>query len=319
LFIPYGKGIYGTAIMTELNKRGAVVFVYDERPSLNTLPRIAYRLLKKRMEVFFISYLKNIIKEIGTRDIDYVFIIRAEVFTPKSMCLMRDTFKKAKFILYLWDSVNYTNTVSIFPFFNKVITFDKRDVSRYNLFFRPLFFIDDYRHISSSVERLIDIVFIGKIHSDRYSFLKEFQLLTHSTGINSFFYLYLQSKLLYYKFKLTNSAFRSTKVSDFHYKMLPSNMAALYLSQSVASLDTQHPAQTGLTMRTIEVLGAKRKLITTNVDVADYDFYNSNNVLIIDRNKPLFDIEFLKTPYIELPENIYEKYSLQGWIDNVFL
>ena len=69
-----------------------------------------------------------------------------------------------------------------------------------------------------------------------------------------------------------------------------------------------------MTMRTIEILGLKRKLITTNKDIVNYDFYNSNNILVIDRDNPKFDISFIEKPYIELKEEIYKKYSLENWI-----
>ena len=58
----------------------------------------------------------------------------------------------------------------------------------------------------------------------------------------------------------------------------------------------------------------KRKFITTNKDIVNYDFYNSNNILVIDRKNPIIDFDFLMTPYEELDENIYYKYSLENWI-----
>ena len=80
----------------------------------------------------------------------------------------------------------------------------------------------------------------------------------------------------------------------------------------------QHPKQTGLTMRTIETLGAKKKLITTNPHVKEYDFYRPENILIVDRYNPVITKEFLDAPWKEIPENIYKKYSISSWLNSIF-
>ena len=51
---------------------------------------------------------------------------------------------------------------------------------------------------------------------------------------------------------------------------------------SRAVLDIQHFKQTGLTMRTLETLGAGKKSIATNSDVREYDFYDEGRVVTID-------------------------------------
>ena len=67
-------------------------------------------------------------------------------------------------------------------------------------------------------------------------------------------------------------------------------------------------------MRTIEILGLKRKFITTNKDIVNYDFYNPNNIMVIDREQPQIDFNFFDLPYEELDDNLYNKYSLKNWI-----
>jgi hypothetical protein len=318
IYIPYGKGIYGTALMKELQKRGCEVFVFDERPSIGTLTKIAFRLAKKQMRGYFHYYLNNTIKEVEVKDIDYVLIIRAEAFTLESMNILKKTFTKAKFFLYLWDSVNYTNTKDIFPCFDKVLSFDKDDVEKFGLHFRPLFFIDDYRKIAEQKNTFIDLIFIGKVHSDRYKFLKGIEERAKQNGLRTYFYLFIPTRLLYFQFKFSDKSFKNAKISEFQYNMIPGFKAADLLAKSSASLDIQHPSQSGLTMRTIEVLGSKRKLITTNKEIKKYDFYRPENILVIDREFPDFDFEFLKRPYLDLPDDVYEKYSLKGWVSEVF-
>ena len=47
-------------------------------------------------------------------------------------------------------------------------------------------------------------------------------------------------------------------------------------------LDIAHPHQKRLSFRPYEAMGLRKKLITTNKDIANYDFYNPNNIFIID-------------------------------------
>jgi len=318
LFIPNGRGIYGSAVAHEFENRGAKVVIYDERPSATTFTKVAFRLAKNSLQHFFMRYLKRVISENTNNSFDYVLIVRAEAFTPLAMKLLKEAYPNAGFILYLWDSVNNTNTASIFPFFDKVLSFDRFDVEKYKLIFRPLFFINDYRMIASQMQRNIDVLFIGKVHSDRFSFVKKYEEALLEEGFSTFFYFYLPSKLVYYQMKLTNQNFKNASITDFNYRMIPSSLASNYMGRCRVSLDAQHPAQTGLTMRTLEVLGANRKLITTNQDIKSYDFYREENIMVVNRNKPSLEFDFIKTPYSEIPPEIYEKYSLQGWVDDIF-
>jgi hypothetical protein len=88
--------------------------------------------------------------------------------------------------------------------------------------------------------------------------------------------------------------------------------------QSKVILDINHPRQTGLTMRTFEALGAQKKLITTNADILNYDFYDKNNVLVIDRENPVIECSFLESNITPYSKEILFKYSIEGWIHTLF-
>ena len=72
----------------------------------------------------------------------------------------------------------------------------------------------------------------------------------------------------------------------------------------------------GLSLRTFEALGHDKKLITTNKEIAKYDFYHPNNIFILDNN--FDDIPaFLNKPYHHIEPKIKEKYSFGNWIKYV--
>lgn len=319
LFIPKGRGIYGSAISTELERMGAEVAVYDERPSTSTTSKIAVRLFKDFIQPYLYLYFRAVVKKHSEDDFDYVMVVRGEGFTPAIVRMLKDKYKKAIFILYLWDSLKKNNIANIFQFFDRKFSFDPMDVKNFpELKLRPLFYLPVFREKSAIELKPIDLVFIGTLHTDRYSFIKSIISLLSRYHLTSYFYLYFPSKLLFLKKKLTDPAFRNCSINDFYYKMLPSEQVASYITNAKASLDIEGIEQTGLTMRTIEVLGAKRKLITTNKTIELYDFYDSRNIQIVDRKNPQIDITFINSPYRELSNQIYHKYSLTGWTEDLF-
>ena len=120
---------------------------------------------------------------------------------------------------------------------------------------------------------------------------------------------------LYLKF--TDKRYFKTNISEFKFEQIDSNSVNLINQESKAIVDIQHPNQFGLTMRTIETIGSGKKLITTNKDIVNYDFYNPNNICVIDRENPVVPLDFLKSDYQQLSEQIIKKYTLKQWVYDV--
>lgn len=90
------------------------------------------------------------------------------------------------------------------------------------------------------------------------------------------------------------------------------------INESIAILDLLRDDQEGLSFRIFEAMGFQKKIITSNKYAQEFDFYNPENILIIDPENPEIPESFFKTPYIPIPEEIYRKYSLEGWVEEVF-
>ena len=50
----------------------------------------------------------------------------------------------------------------------------------------------------------------------------------------------------------------------------------------------------------------------------DYEYYNPNNVLVVDINNPIIPKGFLETPFEPVPEEILYKYSVRGLVNDLF-
>ena len=95
-------------------------------------------------------------------------------------------------------------------------------------------------------------------------------------------------------------------------------MQDIFLNSKII-LDIEHPNQKGLTMRTFESLGAGKKLITTNATVKEMDFYNANNIVVIDRDHPAIPMSFFKENYVKVDASTYARYSLRSWVTEIFV
>ncbi len=130
--------------------------------------------------------------------------------------------------------------------------------------------------------------------------------------------MFFPSKLLFHLKRIVDPILWKSRITDFRFDALKKNEIVDYVEKSNVVVDIQHPNQIGLTIRTIEVLGARRKLLTTNNDIVNYDFYNPNNIQVLDRDSVNVDISFFRKQMVELDETIYKKYSIDGWISVIF-
>lgn len=311
---------YEKAIKDTLEQKGYTVDYYDDRPSNNfwtkAIIRINKQLYKYKIDKYY-NYIWNEIKEL---DYKYFFSLNIEAMPLWFIKRLRANFNSTFFIFYSWDSIaNKKNNIYYLEFFDKVLSFDENDCKKYpQIIFRPLFYINDYKKISTTKDYKYDFCFIGTAHSDRYVLIEKLKSQIIKLKASYFWFLYLNSKKLYLWNKITNPCFKNASIKDFKYKPLNPKDVLNYISQSKIIIDIQHPKQTGLTMRTIEMIGAKKKLITTNINIKYYNFYKPENIYIIDRSNPIINTDFIKQEYKEIDNEIYDKYSIDFWIDDIF-
>ena len=309
---------YENHIRSELISRGAIVDYVPDRPFSSQMLKALIRFAPILTQPISNSYFKKIFTEKSDQNYDYLFVIQGEALGVSSIKLAKQLFPKVSTKFYLWDSIaNKKNTLKKLPFFKEVFTFDRSDAKEFNLSYRPLFFISD-PHVASKTTDKYLISFIGTVHSDRYKICKKVGGLLPKTT-TSFFYLYLQAPWVYFVRKLFNPSFWHASIHDFKFRPLSKNDMSRVFEDSFSVLDIEHPKQRGLTMRTFDVLASGKKLITTNDAIRSEDFYISNNVLIIDRGVKIdFNSSFFSTPFTSLPVFFHQKYSLKGWIDEIF-
>ncbi len=309
---------YEKKILDKMIELGANVDYHSERPVSSqfgkAIVKMAPNMLNKKTE----EYYHNILEQHKDVKYDMVFIMKCDTPTKKVLREIREYFPNAEMRLHMWDSlVNIPNIEEKLEMFDRITSFDRKDCEKHpNFGFRPLFYIDSFAD-DSNVDIDYDVSFCGTIHSDRFIVLENIRKQCEEHGLKFYGYYYMQSKLAYYYLKLRDKRFKNVPMNKLEFQTIGSEEVNRIFNSSRAIVDIQHPSQTGLTMRTIETLGAKKKLITTNSDIAHYDFYNKNNVCIIDRRNPVISKDFLISPYQDINSDVYDYYSLKRWVVDV--
>lgn len=317
VFCPGGnKSRRGQEFETYLSEQGAEVQMVPERPAASTLSKIAIRLFKKRLPFLFNSYIRKVLRNFR-KDWDYILVIRGEAFTPSTIKLIRRTYPKVQLILYLWDILKTNDLRDVIPFFDKVYSFDPEDCRRNpGLIFRPLYSMDIYKNeIDENFKKDFDISFIGTIHSSRARILQDIEAYCNQNGINTFFYKYIPTRIIWIRDKVMKYPF--TKYKETHFKPASLNDIIHISKSSKAILDINYDGQYSLSMRAFEAMMMKRKFITTNSEIKKYDFYNPNNILVIDINNINIPKEFLEKPFEPIQEEILEKYTVKCLLNSL--
>lgn len=319
LIAPVFFGYYKEMIKEAELLKYDVDYICDA-PSNSNISKALGRINKRFIKGATKKYFKNtVLPTVSKKKYDEVLIVGGMTFafTPKMIKEIRDMNPQARFVMYQWDSEkNLPYSTGIHPYIDQLYTFDLNDCETMEKYkFLPLFYTRIYENIGSEKtdEYVYDCSYIGTAHPQKYKDINEISDKLKDIMPNQYIYHYMPSKLKYIYHKIFAPEFKNAKLQDFKMTKVPASEVMKIFKESRCVLDAPQAGQTGLTIRTIECLGAKRKLITTNKDIVKYDFYNENNILVfngfIDSGS-----SFFTSDYQDVDEKIYKKYSLREWL-----
>lgn len=318
LLISPGFFGYAREMQRVLESRGRKVAVLDDSPATGGAGKAAIRLAPALTKSWGDKYFAAVTARFRGCPIRDVLVIKAEGLSPAAAKKMRAAFPQARFTLYFWDSYRNMPADSLdkVAIFDRALTFDPRDAEQDpRLVYRPLFFVERFAQLPQAPQD-IDLLFFGTVHGDRYAVVKRVaQMLPDSVRFEKV--LYFRAGWLFALNRLYDPLLWRASRAEFVFRPKTREELAYLTARARIVLDIERPVQTGYTIRTIEMLGAGRKLITTNLEVAKADFYNPANIAVINRKAPRIDADFLHAPYEPPPADVVYRHSLNGWMDDV--
>lgn len=259
---------------------------------------------------FKFKIFKNVLKINKLQDSEQNYFIFFDntpwMIDNKFIYILKKRYPKSKIILYLWNTLDKVFYEKIKNFtFDKIITFDKQDSIKYNFEHYPQVhsrkFLEKYKNMKLTKE----VIFIGK-DKDRINILDNiFHFLEKLKIGPNYFYIVKDKKSYSKDLYIYNS---------LHNKYLSYETVLKKLSSSRIILDVTKENQEGLTLRVLEALFLNKKIITNNLEIKKYDFYKKNNIYILDENNIALK-KFLKKEYININEDIKNKYDVNSWFN----
>lgn len=175
---------------------------------------------------------------------------------------------------------------------DKYWTFDLNDAQKYNINFNsPMYTKRIANFLCESIEIKTDIVFVGKA-KNREQLIKDIEKQCINQGLAT-------------EFKIIKTEKDYIKYMDY----------LKLVMKSKCILDITNKNQRGLTLRFMEALFLSKKLITNNIDIVNYSFYNPNNIFVLGMNNYNMLFEFISTPFIKCNEEDLDYYDMKEWIN----
>ena len=264
-------------------------YIDDDRITYTYKFHKGYRAQNKALKV--LPNIGKLLLNDWQKDID-----KTDIFIMFDSHYMREVAKyikrinpNSKIYFYFWNLIDEHNQ----HFLNESIidefwTFDKEDARKYSIHYNPQFYARNIK--IENKPNVVDTFFLGR-EKDRKEIVSTIDSKLQNRNINSRIYLIPnQSTLFSYDTYLDK------------------------ISQSKSILDIVNPNQSGLTLRVMESLFFKKKLITNNLFISEYDFYNSQNIFILgkDREEDLHD--FINSNYIDVDDSIVTSYDYHNWV-----
>lgn len=261
-----------------------------------------YKILKKQKLKNFYK-LQPIVESTQGKTYDYIIIVRPDLFFDSQLLKLKSRTKQ--FIAYYHDSINnIERKKDVVHFFDKVYAYEKKDVANYNLDFLANFmYLDDYQTGN-------------QIEYDGFTIISKDYRLETLENVAEFF----KEKGISYKFLVHSEKEQPTSDKVTYITKRQNNKEVLeHISKCKFIVDIhKYGIQDGLTFRVFESLFFEKKLITSNQDIKSYDFYNPNNIYVIEPNTSVkIPDAFFDTPYEALPKDLYQKYHYTNWINTV--
>ena len=211
--------------------------------------------------------------------------------------MVRCVQAKTKLHLWLWNPVIrygfYFSRLkeSIEELGFTIHTFDKKDAEVFKLHYHKQFFpIRVYQDIPKNNNYWSDFYFLGA-EKGRADILHEISKILSGYNLD---------------FKIAKN------LSE--YITYDENINNVMHTRCI--VDIVQANQGDLTLRPLEAMAFRKKLLTNNQNILNADFYDRNNIFVIGHDDWADIGDFLRRPYVEINDEILRSYDVLTWIND---
>ena len=276
---------YPNVLIKFLNFLLKTLFRYNLKSSI-----ISWRRKKRELKIFGQSY-------------DLLLAVRPDLMSVEQIKQAKKVCRRS--VGYQWDGLErFPDIYKYIDYFDDFYVFDKNDLTKnsklkFKTNFRLKPFDEDFEFTLS------DAHFIGEVDLHRYNSLVE--IANHLTGFGLSFIFYITQYPRGAVKKHPSIQVRRNPRISYNQNLL------IVKSVKVIVDINDEKLHSGLSFRFFEAMEFQKKLITTNKEIFDYDFYHPNNIYVYGHSKMSMEV-FLSLPYHGIEAEIIDKYKIEEWV-----
>ena len=267
---------------------------------------------QKLIKQFHSDNIFAITNNLEENSVDYVLVIRPDLLDQNTTATLLKIGKKV--VAYQWDGLE--RFPQVFDFINhykNFLIFDINDFEKYKPKYKNLIqsesFYFDFDDGSANNHDSNVVYYIGNYIANRSEDLLSTLDLLKDLPVS------FDIKLRHHP--KTQPLSHANILFFRNYIDFETNLK--YLKQAKILLDFKAIEHDGLSLRFFEAMRYEKKIITNNKSVLNYEFYNPNNIFILNHDSNERLKEFVESSYESLPKEIVEKYSFSNWLKKYVL
>lgn len=206
---------------------------------------------------------------------------------------------KARVIAWYWHNVGFETQPDKVLGKCEFWSFDPMDCEKYNMNFNHQYYFKSL--IKNGENPEYDVYFCGS-DSGRGKVIMDFYKKCQDLGLKIKFQIYKPEY---------EGVPKELIVSHQSYAKLTQNNL-----NSRSILEIMRQGQIGATIRQMESLYHKRKLITNCASIKNEPFYNSRNIFIVGERADSELYDFIRSDYDDSTDYLIDKYDVKNWLNN---
>ena len=320
-------------VIAEFERQGYEVDFIKERQRNNDPFSVRYEFFRPHLgiERQKAEYWKNLLQQpqyAGCYDL--LFVIDGQGLHASLFDILLERNPNMQCVNYLFDTTyGVYHFEYFFDRFDQIFTFDLGESRKYGIGFLPIYWVASDNSVEVN-EKYVMFGF-GAYNPNRFEVFTHLSEYCREEQLPAFIHLFekmksrewvyvikqLMRRLIGLRAHMPLSHYHSPIITD---RTLSPTDFRRFIYQSRVTIDT-HPAhQDGLTARFMWALGAKKKIITTNSNICQYDFYSPEQIFVLKGNDDIeqeSDINLFINSNSQIPEEkkkIIERYRIDNWM-----
>lgn len=219
----------------------------------------------------------------------------------QSKIIENNVSSNTRLVFYLQNPVSFTPDLNLISSRWEKWSFSRKESTENGFMYAETFYFKEFVDSRYNPKIVYDSFFVG-LDKGRMTYLKELKTIFDIQNLITLFYIVDNFKALYNR----------------DYKLRLSYREVIKLVKSSKSIiDVVQEKQEGMTLRVMESIFFKKKLITNNAAIKNRTIYSPKNIFVLGEDDIANLFHFINEPYIDIDFELVKKYEFESWLQRI--